>query len=89
MPFPFCAALLSQGKQRKGRQMANDPLFIIAMIGCLVVAGILIWGIGTFSVGSDDNGKKSNKIMQYRIIAQFVAVVLIVGYVWLRQRGGN
>ncbi|WP_377511009.1 twin transmembrane helix small protein [Octadecabacter sp. R77987] len=69
--------------------MGRDPVFILAIVGCLVVAGILMWGIGTFTAGNDDNGKKSNKIMQYRIIAQFVVVIVIVGIVWLRQLGGN
>ena len=69
--------------------MGSDPLVIIAIVGCLAVGAILMWGIGTFTAGNDDNGKKSNKIMQYRIIAQFVVVIVIVGIVWLRQLGGN
>ena len=67
--------------------MANDPLFWLAAIACLIVAGILIWGVSSFGSGRD--GRKANKIMQYRIIAQFVAVILIVGFVWLRQRTRN
>ena len=67
--------------------MRNDPMFWVAAIGCLIVAGILLWGIGSFGVGGDP--KKANKIMQYRIIAQLLAVILIVGFVWLRSLGGS
>lgn len=67
--------------------MIRDPLFILAVLACLVVAGILTFGIGRFGAGGDP--KKANKIMQYRIAAQFVAVVLIIAFVWLRSRGGT
>ncbi len=67
--------------------MRDDPMFWVAAIACLVVAGILLWGIGSFGAGADP--KKANKIMQYRIIAQLVAVLLVVGFVWLRSRGAN
>lgn len=67
--------------------MASDPLFWIAAIACLGVAGILIWGVSSFGSGGD--AKKANKIMQYRIIAQFVAVILVVGFVYVRRQMGN
>ncbi|PVA06396.1 twin transmembrane helix small protein [Thalassorhabdomicrobium marinisediminis] len=66
--------------------MADDPLFLIIVVACLVVAGILVWGISVFGSGGDS--KKSNKLMQLRIAAQFVAVVLIVAFAWFRM-GGN
>lgn len=68
--------------------MAKDPLFYVVAIACLVVLGILTWGIGTFGKGGKDSGKKANKIMQYRIGAQFVAVMLILLFVYLRRSGG-
>jgi len=66
--------------------MADDPFFYVILVSCLVVAGVLVWGVSQFSRGGD--AKKSNKIMQLRILAQFVAVVLIVGFAILRSRGG-
>ena len=44
--------------------MAKDPLFYVVAIACLVVLGILTWGIGTFGKGGEDSGKKANKIIQ-------------------------
>jgi preprotein translocase subunit SecG len=65
--------------------MAKDPMFLIVIIAVGVVAAILLYGIGGFAGGMD--GKKANKVMQARIAAQFIAVVLIVLFVWLRGKG--
>jgi hypothetical protein len=67
--------------------MVENPFFYVIIIACLVVAGVLAWGLSTFQAGGD--GKRSNKIMQLRIAAQFVAVILIVGFAYFRSMGGN
>lgn len=64
--------------------MTKDPLFIIAAIACLVVVAILFFGIGSFAKGGEFNKKHANKAMRWRIIAQFIAVMLILLFVWLR-----
>ena len=68
--------------------MADDPLFIIVVIAVLIVLGILLLGVGSFGKGGEFNRKYANKIMRYRIGAQFVAVILILLYVYLRRQGG-
>lgn len=68
--------------------MLNDPLFIIVAIAVLLVLGILLTGIGGFARGGDFNKKHANRIMRYRIYAQFGAVVLILLFVLIRG-GGN
>ena len=65
--------------------MANDPLFIVVIIACLAVLGILVFGVGTFGKGGEFNRKNANRIMRWRIGAQFVAVMLILLFVWLRR----
>lgn len=67
--------------------MADDPLFYVVAAAVLVVAGILLFGVGTFGRGGEFNRKHANRIMRWRIGAQAVAVALIVGYAWLRARG--
>lgn len=62
--------------------MADDPLFYVVIASVLLVGGILAYGI--FGFGSGMDGKKANKVMQWRIAAQFVAVLLILGFVALR-----
>ena len=69
--------------------MLNDPLFIVAAIASLAVLVILMIGIGSFAKGGDFNRKHANRIMRWRLGAQFVTVVLIVGFAWLRSKGGN
>ena len=64
--------------------MANDPLFIVAAIACLAVVCVLLFGIGSFAKGGDFNKKYANKAMRWRIIAQFVAVALILLFVIVR-----
>ncbi|MFT6225189.1 MAG: hypothetical protein ACJA1F_003051 [Paracoccaceae bacterium] len=67
--------------------MGSDPLFIVVVIAALIVAGILLVGIAGFGKGGDFNRKHANKLMRYRLAAQFVAIILIMVFVTL-QRGG-
>ncbi|OSP55112.1 twin transmembrane helix small protein [Pseudoruegeria sp. SK021] len=69
--------------------MTNDPLFIVVALAVLVVFVILMVGIGTFAKGGEFNRKHANRIMRYRIGAQFFAVLLILGFVAYRQIGGQ
>lgn len=68
--------------------MFSDPLFAFAAIACLVVLAILLFGIATFAKGGEFNKRNANRIMRWRLGVQFVAVVLIVAFAWLRS-GGN
>ncbi len=65
--------------------MFDDPLFFIVVIAVLAVVVVLLFGLGGFAGGGAFNKRNSNKLMRWRIIAQFIAVVLIVAYVWLRK----
>ncbi|HEY6917679.1 MAG TPA: twin transmembrane helix small protein [Tabrizicola sp.] len=66
--------------------MLSDPLFLFAAIACFVVLGILLFGIGSFAKGGEFNKRNANKIMRWRLGVQFVAVILIVVFAWLRAR---
>ena len=63
----------------------RDPLFALIVIAVLVVLVVLLLGLGNFARGGKDSGARSNKLMQYRIIAQAVAVGLIALYVFLKM----
>ena len=65
--------------------MAKDPLFYLVVIACLIVLGILMFGIGGYAKGGDFNRKHANRIMRYRIYAQFVAVLLILAVVYFAK----
>ena len=64
--------------------MLQDPLLILVLVAVGIVAAILMFGVGTFGKGGDFNRKHANRIMRWRIGAQFVAVLLILLYVFLR-----
>ncbi len=63
--------------------MTDDPLFFVVIAAVLLVAGILAYGVLGFGSGMDS--KKSNKVMQWRIWAQLIAVILILAFVALRR----
>lgn len=67
--------------------MLSDPIFIFGVIACLVTLVILMLGIGSFAKGGEFNRKHSNRLMRYRIIAQAVAVIIIVAFAYFRGRG--
>ena len=68
--------------------MLSDPLFLVVVASVLLVLVILLFGIGTFAKGGEFNRKHASRIMRYRLVAQAVAVALILGFVALRQMGG-
>lgn len=68
--------------------MSDDPMFIIVVLAILAVLVVLLLGLGGFASGGEFNKKYSNRLMRYRIIAQFIAVLLIVGFIWLRGGTG-
>ena len=51
----------------------------------MVTAAILIRGIATFGKEGVENAKRANKYMRWRLIAQFVAVLLILVFVYFRR----
>ncbi|MGY3438654.1 MULTISPECIES: twin transmembrane helix small protein [unclassified Marinovum] len=67
--------------------MSNDPLIIVIGIVMIGVVAVLFFGIGSFAKGGEFNKKYANKAMRWRIAAQFVAVVLILLFVWIRGEG--
>ena len=58
--------------------MERDPLFVAAAIAALMVLAVLVLGIASFGMGGDFNRKHANRLMRWRIILQFVAVLLIL-----------
>lgn len=61
--------------------MLNDPLFLVAAAACLVVVVILLVGIGGFARGGEFNRRHANRLMRWRVIAQAIAVALILIFV--------
>lgn len=67
--------------------MLSDPLFLLAAAASLVVLVVLAVGIGGFGRGGEFNRKHGNRMMRWRLYAQFAAVVLIMVFVYFRSKG--
>ncbi|OUS04438.1 hypothetical protein A9Q96_15975 [Rhodobacterales bacterium 52_120_T64] len=67
--------------------MTSDPLFYIIILACIAVLGVLMLGVGSFAKSGEFHKKYANIIMRWRIGLQFLAVVLIMLYIWLRNGG--
>jgi hypothetical protein len=65
--------------------MASDPLFYLVVVACLAVVVVLMIGVLGFARGGDFNKKHANKIMRLRLLLQFVAVILILAFVYFSR----
>ena len=65
----------------------SSIFLILAIVTCLVFLIILMFGIGSFAKGGNFGRKYSNKLMRWRIIAQAVAVLLIIVFVYFEKKG--
>ena len=48
----------------------------------LAVGIVLILGIGTLFRGGNTSKKYSNKLMQLRVLLQFIAIIALVGFAY-------
>ena len=55
---------------------------ILSIMLLVVVAVVLILGIGTLFKGGETSKKYSNKLMQLRVLLQFVAIVVLVCFAY-------
>ncbi|HID67540.1 MAG TPA: twin transmembrane helix small protein [Roseibacterium sp.] len=69
--------------------MIDDPILIAALVACAAVLVILLLGFNSFRKGGEDSAKKSNKLMQWRIGMQFVAILLLLAFVFFRSQTGG
>jgi hypothetical protein len=58
----------------------DGKILVAAAIGVVLV--ILVAGLSTLWIGGDFAKNWSNRLMRYRILAQFVAVVIIMGLLY-------
>ena len=55
---------------------------IISVILLIAVGLVLILGIGTLFKGGETSKKYSNKLMQLRVLLQFIAIIALVGFAY-------
>ncbi len=63
--------------------MISEIFVKIISIGLLIGVGIvLILGISTLFKGGETSKKYSNKLMQLRVLLQFVAIIALVSFAY-------
>ena len=55
---------------------------ILSIVLLIVVAVVLVLGIGTLFKGGETSKKYSNKLMQLRVLLQFIAIVVLVSFAY-------
>ena len=55
---------------------------ILSIVLLMAVGIILILGIGTLFKGGETSKKYSNKLMQLRVLLQFIAIILLVSFAY-------
>ena len=68
----------------RDKPMSENTLKFIAILAMISVAVVLIRGLKTFFKGGDlDSKRKSNKLMQMRIMLQFFAIVILMSLAYV------
>lgn len=62
-------------------------LYYLILILMAAVVVVLAFGIGSFGKGGTAGAKRSNKMMQLRLLLQFAAVLLILLFIYLGGKG--
>ncbi|MDC3035847.1 twin transmembrane helix small protein [Candidatus Pelagibacter sp.] len=63
--------------------MFPEILVKILSISLIIAVGVvLILGIGTLFKGGETSKKYSNKLMQLRVLLQFIAIIALVGFAY-------
>ena len=62
--------------------ISGTLLKIISIIFLMAVGVVLILGIGTLFKGGETSKKYSNKLMQLRVLLQFIAIIALVGFAY-------
>jgi len=55
---------------------------ILSIVLVLAVGIVLILGIGTLFKGGSTSKKYSNKLMQLRVLLQFIAIILLIVFAY-------
>jgi len=55
---------------------------LLSILLLIVVAVVLIMGIVTLFKGGETSKKYSNKLMQMRVLFQFIAIILLVSFAY-------
>ena len=55
---------------------------ILSIVRLIAVGLVLILGIGSLFKGGETSKKYSNRLMQWRVLLQFMAIIVLVGFAY-------
>ena len=55
---------------------------ILSIVLLIALGVVLVLGIGTLFKGGETSKKYSNKLMQLRVLLQFIAILVLVGFAY-------
>ena len=55
---------------------------ILGIVLLIIVAVVLVLGIGTLFKGGETSKKYSNKLMQYRVLFQLIAIIILICFAY-------
>ena len=64
------------------RKISGTIVKILSIVLLMAVGIVLILGIGTLFKGGETSKKYSNKLMQLRVLLQFIAVIALIGFAY-------
>ena len=64
------------------RMVTGTLVKIIAIMLLILVTIVLVLGIGTLFKGGEASKKYSNKLMQYRVLFQFIAIIVLICFAY-------
>ncbi|MBC6407541.1 MAG: twin transmembrane helix small protein [Rhodobacteraceae bacterium] len=64
-------------------------LYMLILLAMAAVVVVLAIGMGSFAKGGKFDHKNANKMMRLRLLFQFIAVLLIIAFVYFQQSGGQ
>ena len=67
----------------------NPYVTAVTVIACLVVAVILFLGLWNMFRGGEGHGNRSQMLMRARVIAQAVALVVLLGALFFFGKGSG
>ena len=62
--------------------ISGTLLKILSIMLLIIVAVVMILGIGTLFKGGETSKKYSNKLMQFRVLFQFIAIIFLVCFAY-------
>jgi hypothetical protein len=84
MPCRCAQGILKHGlKPRRTPGMTGQALVVLSV---LVVAMVLAAGLYTLWIGGETSRNWSNKLMRIRVLAQFIAIIIIMSVLYFSGR---